>query len=565
MDHHNRRLSPMSNNKWVTTAASIWIQCAAGASYTFSIYSSVLKSSQGYDQSTLDTVSVFKDIGANTGVLSGLLYDAVTTQRRRSSIPGKLSGPWVVHTVGAVLSFVGYFFMWAAVTGLIPRPPVMAMCLLMFSAAHAQVFLNTANVVSGVHNFSAYSGTIVGILKGFLGLSGAILVQFYDTICRDKPSTFLLVLALFPTLISVLLMSLVRIHETNTRDDNKYLNAFSLVALIIAAYLTIIILLENILTLSTWSRISTFLLLLLLLASPLGIAIKAQYEDLKGAPEAETSSNIESNPLLDNSNYPSTSSKFSAQENPFEYEELPTSDRGQVKLLKSDDTMLLDEEVDMNLLQAMGTINFWLLFFAMFCGMGSGLATINNMNQLGHSLGYTTLEITSFVSLWSIWNFLGRLGAGYLSDFFLHTRGWARPLFIAITLGSMAIGHIIIASGFSENLYVGSILVGICYGSQWSLMPTISKEIFGIRHMGTIFNTISMASPIGSYIFSVRVIGYIYDKEASGNTCIGTHCFMTSFFIVAAVDCFGCLVAITLFFRTRRFYQLVVLKRLRYS
>ena len=152
------------NNKWVTTAASIWIQCIAGASYTFSIYSSVLKSSQGYDQSTLDTVSVFKDIGANTGILSGILYDAVIVKRRRSSL-GRISGPWLVHAVGAALCFMGYFFMWAAVTGLIHRPPVIAMGLAMFLAAHAQVFFNTANVVSGVHNFSGYSGTIVGIMK----------------------------------------------------------------------------------------------------------------------------------------------------------------------------------------------------------------------------------------------------------------------------------------------------------------------------------------------------------------------------------------------------------------
>ncbi|XVF50207.1 hypothetical protein PTKIN_Ptkin04bG0077600 [Pterospermum kingtungense] len=53
------------NTKWIATAASIWIQCTSGASYTFGIYSSILKSSQSYDQSTLDTVSVFKDIGAN--------------------------------------------------------------------------------------------------------------------------------------------------------------------------------------------------------------------------------------------------------------------------------------------------------------------------------------------------------------------------------------------------------------------------------------------------------------------------------------------------------------------
>ena len=185
---------------------------------------------------------------------------------------------------------------------------------------------------------------------------------------------------------------------------------------------------------------------------------------------------------------------------------------------------------------------------------------------MGESLGYTTTEIDSFVSLWSIWNFLGRFGAGYLSDHLLRARGWPRPAMIVATLAALSLGHLVVASGLPGNLYAGSILVGICYGSQWSLMPTITSEIFGVRHMGTIFNAIAVASPIGSYVFSVRVIGYIYDREASGDdTCTGSRCFMMSFLVMAGVAFFGCLVAGFLFFRTRRFYRVVVLKRLNLS
>lgn len=153
------------NTKWIATVASIWIQCCSGATYTFGIYSSTLKSTQNYDQSTLDTVSVFKDIGANVGVLSGLLYSFVTFNHR--SRLHFLRGPWVVLATGAILCFAGYFLMWASVVGLIHRPPVLLMCLFMFTAAHSQTFLNTGNVVTGVMNFGDYSGTIVGIMKVF--------------------------------------------------------------------------------------------------------------------------------------------------------------------------------------------------------------------------------------------------------------------------------------------------------------------------------------------------------------------------------------------------------------
>ncbi|KAI3464008.1 hypothetical protein Pfo_020671 [Paulownia fortunei] len=545
----------MEASKWIAAVASIWIQCSCGASYAFGIYSPILKSSQGYDQSTLDTISVFKDIGANAGVLSGLLYSAVC-RRRRHAPSSLLRGPWVVHGAGAIQCFVGYFFVWLAVTGAIPRPHVAVMCLFMFLAAHAQTFFNTANVVTAVQNFPEYSGTIVGIMKGFLGLSGAVLIQVYQTLFARKPSTFLMMLALVPTLLSLVLMFFVRVHHIQSRDhDKRYLNGFSLISMIVATYLMFLIFLENIFALSQWMRALTLAVLLVLLSSPINVAIKAHRDDLQRL--SQTSSTLKT-PLVKDpeSTKPenlNTTYVLNAPADGIQQHKATTSEA------------ILDVGEGLNLVQAMRTLNFWLLFVAMLCGMGSGLATINNISQIGESLGYTPGERSTLVSLWSIWNFLGRFGAGYVSDIFMHRKGWARPLFMTLTLATMTAGHIIIGSGFPGNLYVGSVLVGVCYGSQWSLMPTITCEIFGVPHMGTIFNTIAVASPLGSYILSVRVIGYIYDKEGSsgtGDSCSGTHCFMLSFFILAAVSFFGFLVALALMIKTRGLYARIIHRRM---
>ncbi|KAF5792756.1 putative major facilitator superfamily domain, MFS transporter superfamily [Helianthus annuus] len=506
----------MENNKWIATVACIWIQCSCGASYTFGIYSSVLKSSQGYDQSTLDTVSVFKDIGANIGVLSGLLYDAVMTHNHRGPSPRLGSGLSLVYLVGAVQCFAGYFLMWLSIIGVIERPHVLVMCLFMFMAAHAQTFFNTANVVVAVRNFPDYGGTSVGIMKGFLGLSGAILIQIYQTLFDGKPTTFVLMLAIFPTLVSLALMSLVHANPSNTTNDKHHLNHFSLIALIIAAYLMIILIFENIFTFPSWAHIFTTTVLVLLVLSPLQIALTAQKSEQPPPPSPIMA------PLI------------------------TTPETREVALAPV--------EVEMNLIQAMYTINFWLLFLAMVCALGSGLATINNITQLGESLDYSTVEMNAMISLWSIWNFLGRFGGGYVSDLALHRYGWGRPLFISFTQLGMIIGYLII--GLSGNLYVGSVIVGVCYGSQWSLMPTITSEIFGVKHMGTIFNTIATANPIGSYILSVQVIGNIYDKQAGGKggSCHGIHCFMLSFVIFGGVCVLGVVVSFVLFLRTRGFY-----------
>ncbi|KAL0384991.1 UNVERIFIED_CONTAM: hypothetical protein Sradi_2893400 [Sesamum radiatum] len=97
-------------------------------------------------------------------------------------------------------------------------------------------------------------------------------------------------------------------------------------------------------------------------------------------------------------------------------------------------------------------------------------------------------------------------------------------------------------------------------------MPTITSEIFGVQHMGTIYNTIAVANPLGSYILSVRVIGYIYDREESlevgSSSCNGAHCFRLSFFILAAVSFAGALVALAFMFKTRAQYGRIIRRKM---
>lgn len=142
---------------WTLTVASVWFQCSVGASRTFDIYSTAaLKSGHlGYHQTTL---SVFNDIGANTGVVAGLLYAVYTHGKRR-----RIS---VVMAAAAVLCFIGYLFIWAAaVDGVMSRPSVPVMCLFVFLAGTGQTFFSVVNAVCGVPSFSGYGGIIAGMLK----------------------------------------------------------------------------------------------------------------------------------------------------------------------------------------------------------------------------------------------------------------------------------------------------------------------------------------------------------------------------------------------------------------
>lgn len=221
-------------------------------------------------------------------------------------------------------------------------------------------------------------------------------------------------LALLPTINTLLLMWFVRINNTNEGDEKKHLDSFSLIALVIAAYLMAIIILEHIFLFQFAIPVIAFVLLMLLLASPLCIAIRAHQRDSDRISQTLA---IERDQLTDDPNQ-LVAEKIYASQDSAGYCYLPSSTDQE---MDNNDRRTLQAEQNLNLLQAMRTVDFWILFLAMACGMGSGLAAVNNISQIGGSLGYTSFETGTLVSLWSIWNFLGRFGAGYVSDYFLHS------------------------------------------------------------------------------------------------------------------------------------------------
>jgi hypothetical protein len=72
---------------------------------------------------------------------------------------------------------------------------------------------------------------------------------------------------------------------------------------------------------------------------------------------------------------------------------------------------------DHRLLDALRTIDFWLLFFSFLCGVGTGITAINNLGQIGEAQGYS--DVSLFISLISIWGFFGRIGAGAISEYYV--------------------------------------------------------------------------------------------------------------------------------------------------
>ncbi|KAG5557251.1 hypothetical protein RHGRI_007496 [Rhododendron griersonianum] len=230
---------------------------------------------------------------------------------------------------------------------------------------------------------------------------------------------------------------------------------------------------------------------------------------------------------------------------------------------------------DYSILQALLSIDLLILFFTTFCGIGGTMTAIDNLGQIGTSLGYPTKSISTFVSLTSIWSFLSRVFAGFASEIFLKMYKFPRPLFLTLSLLFSCVGHLLIAFDVPNGLYIASIIIGFCIGAQWPLFMAIISEVFGLKYYSTLFNAGAMASPIASYVLNVKVAGYLYDREAgrqmassgavkkagSDLNCSGADCFKLAFIIIIAVTFLGATFSMILVVRTKPFYRSDIYKK----
>ncbi|KAF5953486.1 hypothetical protein HYC85_006342 [Camellia sinensis] len=534
--------------RWFMVFASFLIMSVAGATYMFGLYSSDIKSSLGYDQTTLNLLSFFKDLGGNVGVLSGLINE--------------VTPPWVVLFIGATMNFSGYFMIWLSVTGKVAKPRVWQMCLYICIGANSQSFANTGALVTCVKNFPESRGMVLGLLKGFVGLSGAIITQLYHAFYGDNSKSLILLIGWLPAAVSFIFLRTIRIMKV-VRQANEVKIFYNIlyISLGLAGFLMLVIILQNRLHFSRIEYGVTAVVVTALLFAPLCIVISEEMNLWKNKNQQDMNNSSHIQVVAENPQPKATINGDSSKPNSCLRNVFNPPNRGE----------------DYSILQALFSMDMVVLFIATTCGVGGTLTAIDNLGQIGKSLGYPTTSTTTFVSLVSIWNYLGRVVAGFGSEIFLTKYKIPRPLIFTFVLLFSCLGHILIAFGVPNSLYVASVIIGFCFGAQWPLMFAIISEIFGLKYYSTLYNFGAVASPVGSYILNVVVAGRIYDREARKQmaamglsraagedlTCIGIVCYKMSFIVITAATLFGCLVSLILVVRTRKFYRGDIYKKFR--
>jgi MFS family permease len=488
--------SRVVQSRWFVVYASIIVMAASGSTYIFALYSKVLRSKLGYNQETLNKLSFFKDLGTNVGIISGLVQQVAPT--------------WVVLLIGAGMNLAGYLMIYLALTGRTAAPPVWLMCFYICFGANALTFSNTGALVACVKNFPESRGIVIGLLKAFVGLSGAIYTQLYLAIYGDDAASLVLLVAWLPAAFNIFTVYTIRVLPYARRSDggkpyNTPFYHFLYLSLALASYLLVMIVVEKQVQFSHAAYVVTSTALLIILFSPVGVVVREEYKAVSQLEES-----LQQPPAI-----AVEEPKANADAGKDGDDSPPLCGGGGMGgcLTNMFKPPALGE--DYSIMQALVSVEMLVLFVISVFGIGGTLTAIDNMAQIGQSLGYPAKSINTFVSLISIWNYAGRAGAGYISEFLLARYRMPRPLVLTAVLLVSCIGHLFIAFGVSQSLYAASVIIGFCFGAQWPLLFAIISEVFGLKYYSSLFNFGSAASPAGAYVLNVIITGRMYDAEAT--------------------------------------------------
>jgi OFA family oxalate/formate antiporter-like MFS transporter len=157
------------------------------------------------------------------------------------------------------------------------------------------------------------------------------------------------------------------------------------------------------------------------------------------------------------------------------------------------------------------TPQFYLLWVMYLLAATAGLMLIAHLPSIAVVQADWKTAGFMLVVILSIFNALGRLGAGALSDKVGRTRA------MMIIFMVQAVNMFLFAFYSSiPVLIIGSAIAGIAYGAVFSLFPTTTAEYFGMRNLGVnygmIFTGWGVAGVVGPMLG-----GMVADKTGSYN------------------------------------------------
>lgn len=201
---------------------------------------------------------------------------------------------------------------------------------------------------------------------------------------------------------------------------------------------------------------------------------------------------------------------FPDGERPTSVVEPMAAEKGEMSDPKKDSRVIVPGR-DYTLREALKTRAFWMLSaVALFQQIGTGAVYVHMIPYM-ETLNFTRTAAAATVSAMTICSLIGRLGFGFLGDFF------NKRYLMTIALAVQSTGMFVYSILNPDKLWiliVFLLIYGPGYGAPIVLRPAIQADYFGTKHFGKIMGAMSIITLPGGLVSPV-VAGHIFDVTAS--------------------------------------------------
>ncbi len=169
------------------------------------------------------------------------------------------------------------------------------------------------------------------------------------------------------------------------------------------------------------------------------------------------------------------------------------------------------------------TRQFWMLWLMFTLSAGAGLTIIGFLKNLAAACFENAHQFTKesaglegaiVVSVFAIFNGVGRIFAGWLSD----RIGRTRAMFLFFGLQAVLVSTLISTTTASPLVvYVVMALVGMCFGSNFALFPSATADFFGTKNVGVNYGMMFTAYGVGGLLGPTMFANMLPEKPVFGD------------------------------------------------
>lgn len=158
---------------------------------------------------------------------------------------------------------------------------------------------------------------------------------------------------------------------------------------------------------------------------------------------------------------------------------------------------------------------FYVMILMLLCGAFSGLMVTSQASPVAQKMiGMTAAEAAVAVSVLAMFNTLGRILAGFISD----KIGSVNTILGVFLVSVLGLGLLFVSGeGSVATFYIGVCIVGLCFGSIMGIYPGFTASQFGGRNNSVNYGIVFIGFAAAGY-FGPTIMSKIYASTGAYQT-----------------------------------------------